>query len=460
MRSGHRFDVLVTVELAGHLRHLCLADPGSIGKKRESRHGLDLKLSCVGRLKKSTPGISEISRIGIGIGVLSLVPACLADEPERGVPSGARQVSPIADEIVINEVEPNAQHHVRVAYNGLNDWRAIWTSDRQGDQRVLSTRSFDGTVPLEGERLVKLVAAEPHHGEVACEGSDWVLAWHEGVYRDLWLGTIDDTGLVGERLVRDATVDRYIDNSDVAVSPSGEILAVWYEVNEDETRWRYLHHRYTADLAPIGDVEELAIGAYPYEGSPPTVEPLGEADFVIAFSQSAYAGGGSVYLARVHATGEVGVQLIHEVEGRKPSRPSIGVGDDNQIAVVWRSQAHSGVMISQHVVVDNGVVGEVQRLVGVESDRPAISAVGDYYAIAWEEYGTGESDVYVQMFSLADGLEASNHFRANQYRPGDQNRPDVALTQGTGGVIQGTVVFESDGRDTEDRAAVARGFSF
>lgn len=403
------------------------------------------------------------------LALLAVLAGCSTEDaplsPTPSTRTGPADITFTSNELGINQITENKQHHPRVETNINRTWSVVWTSHVNGaDVRRIAGRYYQGLTGTP-ERTFVSTPAQPHHAKLAGADGVWWMSWQETDRGDVYLGTVEAGAITDEVSVKEVAGAKFIDQTAMARSSDGTIAMVWYEEADDGSAWQYQGRRFTDDLEPLGDVFTIERGPAHTQGSPLSITAIGDDRFAVAYSVSNAGGagsGGSIHVKRVVAGVVDNTSLVVEQDAdREATRPRLAAHPSGRLAVAWR--ASDGTRFwTRYAMVDTSSLSLVKpprSIDAASADRPAIAAAGDYFAMSWEAPGADETEIYLQVFGFADGRVVSPVTQVNDWTPGLQGRCDLAVTE-TGSGIAGVVVWESNDQDGDKRGVFGRTFTW
>jgi hypothetical protein len=284
----------------------------------------------------------------------------------------------------------------------------------------------------------------------------------------------DGTWATGDVLVNSFTNFSQI-NPAVAALASGEVVAVWSSLNQEETNgfWGVYGQRLSATGAKLGS--EFRVNATTaFNQRSPAMAPLSDGRFVVIWigEQQRFENSVDVYARLYAANGAVASgELLINSGTNACANPSVAPSSDGGFVVAWMQKDTLVRSNSWDVFArpfsGNGFGGVTRRVnTHVYGDQlaPKISASGSDYLVAWTSMGQDGSreGVYGQ-FLRGDGSLMGGEFRVNTTTVSQQIQPSVA-SDGNGrflalwtGFVGGSASFEVQAqRYAFDQAALAQ----
>ncbi len=371
--------------------------------------------------------------------------------PAWGAPPPAVVAS--TAELPLADAPDGKQDHATVALQSDGRWTATYTS-RLGGQARNRGRQGDAAGLVAAEIVQSPDGYEADHPQIVASGDGYVLVVHDAGASTIVAGELDSAGEVTSAylvLASEAGGTR-VGFPDVVGHPSGALTAIWYEEDSPARIWG---QRFTPDLVAVGGpavLRELPGGAV---SGPVAVDADGE-QVVVAWAER---GAGAELLLQRFDADLVPLDLPTLVDvGPEASRPDVAVGDDGDVAVVWRTVA--GAPTAWGRLYDPGLNPRVPPTAlgsGVGTDKPAIASLGDAAVVSWVDDDGDGTGIALQVVDFATALPLSARTAVNETVAGAQDRPDLAA-RWVGGV--GSIVVTWEGETAADLDVFGRVFTW
>lgn len=301
------------------------------------------------------------------------------------------------------------QSEPSVAYNGT-DYLVVWQDDRNGDNDIFGARvSTSGSVL--GEFSITTASGEQTRPAVAANGSTWLVAWEDAqtgagevrATRVSSAGAVLDAG--GLVIATGATSIRF---PEVACDGS-QCLIAW---NQGGGQGDVLGSLFDVAGATAGTA--FTIISKTSDQTQPSIAFDGT-NYLVAWSDRRQGSQYDVWAARVTTAGAVldadGVQLVSASGDQR--LPSVAF-NGSQYLVAWHDATGDGFAVKGvRVSTAAALVGSVFTINDGAHDQrfPAVSTQGTRWVVAWEDDHTNDStlhDAYVARISSSGSLLDAN----------------------------------------------------
>ncbi len=258
--------------------------------------------------------------------------------------------------------------------------------------------------------------------------------------------TTTDDGLCRFR-VNSSGLDENTWKPDVAMSPSGSFIVVWYSYEEDRTDYDVFGRLYSADGTPQGE-EFLVNTTTNYSQSYPAAAMDDEGKFVVVWVGPTDAiAGDDVYGQLFEANGDkIGSEfLINTYSTDRQYYPDVATDSDGDFVVVWQSNGQDGDECGvfgqrfDSAATPQGSEFQINTTITDNQLGPRVAMDNDGdFVVAWlHAEDAGPEEVYAQRYDAA-GVAQGAEFQVNTYTDDLQFQPTVAMNGGGDFIVSWT----------------------
>lgn len=233
-----------------------------------------------------------------------------------------------------------------------------------------------------------------------------------------------------------------LDIGDVAAAPNGDFTVVWNEGLDEYGAGVLFARRFQEDgTALSGEFAVSQTNYYPYYPTRGTIAMDQDGDFVVAWSVLFHPAGDSydVVDRRFQADGTPlsSERIATEETNSRQSVPDIARAPDGRMVLVWKDVTD----VSARVFAADGtpLTGDLPVNLTTE-DNQTVAAVamddGGRFVVVWRDTSstTVGWEIVGRVFA-ADGTPLTGELAINEFTPGNQDAPDVAVVPDEGGFV-------------------------
>lgn len=399
----------------------------------------------------------------------------------------AQKPIPLGGEFQVNTYTTQSQYRASVAADGQGSFAVVWESRGSfGDdssERSIQARRFASTgLPVSVEFQVNSYTSSYQAAPTiaADQKGDLAVLWHsagsfatDNSESSIQLQRFDATDTaVGSEL----QVNAYTANLQwlpaVAVDGQGEFVVVWQSRGSygNDRDWSIQGQRYSEAGSPIG--VQFQVNSYTSSHQDrAAVSSDSDGNFVVVWeslgSPSTDASGWSVQGQRFHFDGAPnGDQFqVNSYTYAHQKLPDVAVDIQGNFVVVWESSASAGPDVDvssiqgQRFDSSGAAAGDqfqINDFAPGSQTWPAVAMDGlGRFVVVWESFGSPGSDasgrsIQAQLFDKS-GDRLGGQFQVNSYTSGNQSFPDVTL-DAAGNIV---VVWESAGSFGTDSSSLS-----
>jgi hypothetical protein len=320
-----------------------------------------------------------------------------------------------------------------------------WYDNRSGNYYDAYAQRYDATgLAVGGNFIVNDTASIYCYSPgIAANDSGFAVVWYDGRfnpygYYDIFCQRYDATGsALGTNFMANndtGTADQW--DASVAMDASGNSVAVWYDMRNDDGTWSTIDiygQSYDAAGNPVGS--NFAIndtsGTFRRYGYDPKAAFLPGGGFVVTWGGYDLSGFGQIYAQLFDPAGAPlgGNFLVRDGVSNHGYNPDVAASDSG-FMIAWYDYRNgdadiyaqryklNGDSVGGNILVDNGASSQY---------LPGVASNGSSFVIAWYDNRTGSFDIYAQLFK-ANGDTIGGNFRVDADGGGcSQYNPSVAM---------------------------------
>jgi hypothetical protein len=290
----------------------------------------------------------------------------------------------------------NAQEYPAVAHNGTN-FLVVWQDNRSGAYDIYGARvSSTGTVLNTSGILISTAINAQEYPTVASNGVDFLVVWQDsrsGTSYDIYGARVSGTGVVRNPSGIPILTDAYSQYTPAVAREGANFLVVWQDFRSND-----IYGTRVNSTGTVLDTSGILISTA--TGSPrnPAVAHDGT-NFLVVWENYSRADGPDIYGARVSGTGTVldtgNISISTSVNGQYT--PAVA-HDGTNFLVVWQDYRSGNSDIYGVRVSEAGTVLDTNGIpistAANDQYSPAVAHDGTNFLVVWHDSRSGYSDIY------------------------------------------------------------------
>ena len=276
---------------------------------------------------------------------------------------------------------------------------------------------------------------------VTANDSGFAVVWYDTRYNpsgyyDIFCQRYDAAGsALGTNFMANndtGTADQW--DASVAMDASGNSVAVWYDLRNDDGTWNtedIYGQSYDAAGNPVGSnfIINDTTGTFNRYGYDPRVAFLPGGGFVVAWGGYDFGGNGQIYAQLFDSAGApVGGNFeVRDVSSSYGYSPDVAASDSGFVITWWDHRNGNDDIYAQLYKANGDTIGG-NFLVddgGNSQYNPRIASNANGFVVTWYDYRNGNADIYAQLYK-ANGDTVGGNFLVDD-GGGSQYDPSVAM---------------------------------